>query len=223
MKNLSLKVVIQHKSYSWDIRIFSRLFFWGRHQVHARRPSSTLSFAEAPAGYPNKNSKNGKIPSHRAPHASFFLPSLPTWKKRPLRRRGLQAEKQNILMATQQESTMFYYSLFKHWIKVCGPLWKSTSDWFQTFTAVLDNTRHPMSKTSLDFRFSATSIKIWRLGAFSADLLGNRRLLQRVQKVMICDLWLVDFASFCVFLSVSRFGCLHVLALKFFYLLTGTS
>ena len=109
---------------------------------------------------------------------------------------------------------MFYYSLLKHWIKgrikVCGPFRKPTSDWFQTFTAVLDNTRRAMSKTSLNFGFSATSIKAWRLGAFWADLLGNRRLLQRVQKVMIRDLWLVDFDSFCVFLSVSRLGCFHV-------------
>ena len=153
---------------------------------------------------------------------SFFSPQPPYIKKRPLRRKELQAEKQNILMATQQESTMFHYSLLKHWIKVCGPLRKPISDWFQTFTVVLDNTQHAMSKTSLDFGFSATSIKTWRLGAFLADLLGNRRLLQRVQKVMICDLWLVDFDSFGVFLSVSRFGCFHVLALKFFYHLTGT-
>ena len=62
-----------------------------------------LSSAEAPAGYPNKNSNNEKIesargtreegkggktpvfslsPSHRAPRAFFFfLPSLPTTQK----------------------------------------------------------------------------------------------------------------------------------------------
>ena len=33
-----------------------------------------------------------------------------------------------------------------------------------------------------------------------ADLLGNRTLLKQVQKVMVCDLWLVDFDPFCVFL-----------------------
>ena len=32
------------------------------------------------------------------------------------------------------------------------------------------------------------------------DLLGNRSLFQRVQKVMVCDLWLVDFNPFCAFL-----------------------
>ena len=31
-----------------------------------------------------------------------------------------------------------------------------------------------------------------------ADLLGNRTLLKQVQKVMVCDLWLVDFDPFCV-------------------------
>ena len=48
--------------------------------------------------------------------------------------------------------------------------------------------------------FSSTSIKLWRFGVFLADLLGNRSLLQRFQKVMVCDLWLVDFDPFCVFL-----------------------
>ena len=32
------------------------------------------------------------------------------------------------------------------------------------------------------------------------DLLGNESLLQRVQKVIVCDLWLVDFDPFCEFL-----------------------
>ena len=61
------------------------------------------------------------------------------------------------------------------------------------------------------------------------DLLGNRSLLQRVQKVMVCDLWLVDFDPFCVFLCfkvycfwTSESTCFHILALKFFYLLTKT-
>ena len=42
--------------------------------------------------------------------------------------------------------------------------------------------------------FSAMLIKIWRLSAFLADLLGNRSVPQRVQKVMVCDLRLLDFA-----------------------------
>ena len=33
-----------------------------------------------------------------------------------------------------------------------------------------------------------------------ADLLGNKSLFQRVQKVIVCDLWLVDFDLFCEFL-----------------------
>ena len=32
------------------------------------------------------------------------------------------------------------------------------------------------------------------------DLSGNRTLLKWVQKVMVCDLWLVHFDPFCVFL-----------------------
>ena len=33
-----------------------------------------------------------------------------------------------------------------------------------------------------------------------ADLLGNKTLLRRVQKVMVCDLWLEDIDPSCVFL-----------------------
>ena len=40
-----------------------------------------------------------------------------------------------------------------------------------------------------------------------ADLLGNTCLLARVQKVMVCDSWLVDLDSFCSF-HVSRFVAL---------------
>ena len=32
-----------------------------------------------------------------------------------------------------------------------------------------------------------------------AGLLENRGLLQRIRKVMVCDLWYVDFDPFCVF------------------------
>ena len=35
---------------------------------------------------------------------------------------------------------------------------------------------------------------------FLADLWRNRTLLNWVQKVMVCDLWLVNFDPFCVFL-----------------------
>ena len=34
------------------------------------------------------------------------------------------------------------------------------------------------------------------------DLLGKESLLQRVQKVIVCDLWLVDFDPFCEFLCL---------------------
>ena len=49
------------------------------------------------------------------------------------------------------------------------------------------------SKANWHLRFSLPPIIL-------ADLLGNRTLLTRIQKVMVCDLWLVDFDPFCVFL-----------------------
>ena len=45
------------------------------------------------------------------------------------------------------------------------------------------------SKANWRLRFSLPSIII-------AELLGNRTLLKRVQKVMVCDLWLVDLDPF---------------------------
>ena len=66
------------------------------------------------------------------------------------------------------------------------------------FTAVSDNMRPAMSKTSLDFGFFcdvSQNLKAWH---FLADLLGNRSLLQRVQKVMVCDLRLADFDLLCI-------------------------
>ena len=44
-----------------------------------------------------------------------------------------------------------------------------------------------------------------------ADLLGNKGLLARVQKVMVCDSRLVDFDAFCLF-RVLRFVVLKRLA-----------
>ena len=40
-----------------------------------------------------------------------------------------------------------------------------------------------------------------------ADLLGNTCLLARVQKIMVCQLWLVDLDPFCLF-PVTRFVAL---------------
>ena len=47
-----------------------------------------------------------------------------------------------------------------------------------------------------------TDVSVFRCGqsSYVADLLRNRSLLQRLQKVMVYDLWLVDFDPFCVFL-----------------------
>ena len=47
------------------------------------------------------------------------------------------------------------------------------------------------------------SILLWKkchMPIILADLLGNESFLQRVQKVILCDLWLVDFDPFCEFL-----------------------
>jgi len=50
------------------------------------------------------------------------------------------------------------------------------------------------SNANWHLRFSLGSIIL-------EDLFGNRSLLQCIQKVMVCDLWLADFADpFCVFL-----------------------
>ena len=74
--------------------------------------------------------------------------------------------------------------------------------WSILLQLFVDNTRLAMPKTSLDFvSFSTTSIKIWRSGtffAFSPAIHFSKPL--RKQKVVVRDLWLVDFNSFCVFL-----------------------
>ena len=44
-----------------------------------------------------------------------------------------------------------------------------------------------------------------RQSSSSPELLGNRTLLKRVQKVMVCDLWLVDLWIHFVCFCVSRF------------------
>jgi len=54
--------------------------------------------------------------------------------------------------------------------------------------AVLDNMRPVMSKTTLDFGFFCDVNQNLKARHFLADLLGNRSLLQRVQKVMAYDL-----------------------------------
>ena len=51
-----------------------------------------------------------------------------------------------------------------------------------------------------DWRISILSSKKCQTPIILADLLGNESLLQRVQKVVVCDLWLVDFDPFCEFL-----------------------
>ena len=48
-----------------------------------------------------------------------------------------------------------------------------------------------------------TGVGVFRF--FLADLWRNRTLLKWVQKVMFCDLWLVNFDPFCVFLFQDPF------------------
>ena len=55
------------------------------------------------------------------------------------------------------------------------------------FTAVSDNMRPAMSETSLDFGFFYDINQNLKARYFLTYLLGNRSLLQRVQKVMVCD------------------------------------
>ena len=51
-----------------------------------------------------------------------------------------------------------------------------------------------------DWCISILSSKKCQTPIILADLLENESLLQRVQKVVVCDLWLVDFDPFGEFL-----------------------
>ena len=51
-----------------------------------------------------------------------------------------------------------------------------------------------------DWCISILSSKKCQTPIILADLLGNESFLQRVQKVIVCDLWLVDFDPFWGFL-----------------------
>ena len=69
---------------------------------------------------------------------------------------------------------------------------------FSQLTAFFKNIRTLKSKANSCLCFSLPSIIL-------ADFLGNRTLLKRVQKAMVCDLWLVDLWIHFVFFCVSRF------------------
>ena len=113
------------------------------------------------------------------------------------------------------------------------------------FIAVSDNTRPVMSKTSSDFGFFLRRYSKSEGSRLSSEPLRKQKFqkfTQRVQKVMVCDLWLVDFDPFCVCslllnfrvrvlcaLSVARiwalmFCCViktfHFLAPKVFFFIT---
>ena len=63
---------------------------------------------------------------------------------------------------------------------------------------LLENTQLKLS--FYDWCISILLSKKCQTPILLADLLGNESLLQRVQKVIVCDLWLVDFDPFCEFL-----------------------
>ena len=99
----------------------------------------------------------------------------------------------------------FCVCLFITKIRARGYTIQVTFKWSMLLQLFLDNSRPAMSKTSLDFVF----FKIWRIGTFFAfsPLYLSEPL--RKQKVVVCDLWLVDFDPFCVFL------CFKVLYIVF--------
>ena len=76
------------------------------------------------------------------------------------------------LQAGDRQLPTIYYSMKKYQIRARG-FWSLKANWC--------------------LRFSLPQILL-------ADLVGNRSLRQRLQKVMVCDLWLVDFEPFRVFL-----------------------
>ena len=66
-----------------------------------------------------------------------------------------------------------------------------------------------MSKTSLDFGLFCDANQNLKARRFLADFLGNGILLHRIQNVMVCNLWSVDFdlfSVFSVFIRVSVFS-----------------
>ena len=72
------------------------------------------------------------------------------------------------------------------------------------FTALFKNTLTLKFKSQLTYAFFAA------INHLSGPLIGKRTLLQWVQKVMVCDLWLVDLNPFCLFLC---FKVLRVLVI----------
>ena len=70
--------------------------------------------------------------------------------------------------------------------------WQNQRDWYFQLLHFSKTWELWSSKDNWHLRFLLQSI-------FLADLSGNKTLLQRVQKVMVCVLWMVDFNPFCVF------------------------
>ena len=99
------------------------------------------------------------------------------------------------------DAVMFFW---RCWWQSSSFTWKcsrnkgKTKEMFKciVLTALFKNTRILKFKANWHLRFSLPSIILDIL----AELIGNTSLLRRVQKVMVCDLWLVYFDPFCVFL-----------------------
>ena len=95
------------------------------------------------------------------------------------------------------------YGLFSFWSSFWSPSplsWQKSTNLFHfsQLTAFFKNIRTLKSKANSCLCFSLPSIIL-------ADLLGNRTLLKRVQKTIVCDLWLVDLWIRFVYFCVSRF------------------
>ena len=83
-------------------------------------------------------------------------------------------------------------------------LWSSKANWRLHFLLrsiiLVPGEQRPFDLPRQDFCTVGRLKGLCSQGIILADLLGNRTLLKQVQKVMVCDLWLVDFDPFCVFL-----------------------
>ena len=84
---------------------------------------------------------------------------------------GLKKVFENNLPSNADQNTFWVYSFFKLYSEICCIA---------------------LCILHIIFGFSVPSIIL-------ADLLGNTYLLAWVQKVMVCDSWLVDFDPFCLF------------------------
>ena len=89
---------------------------------------------------------------------------------------------QPILLNNLKIALWYFSSTVADYLLLVHHLW---------ITELFKNTRTLKFKSQPRFGFLLPSIIL-------IFLLGNSTFLKRVQKVMVCDLWLVDFDPFCV-------------------------